>query len=132
MIWIKAFHNFSNCFCQETALEERYHKQGAIKYLYSRPKHWLDVKIKKKYDKAGRLSQKYGYFNLVTFPYAVRPKYFCKSNFHLKHQIELYCSQRCPAGDEIKRATVNKSSELSTIIYLHLHYKRTWYLNQFP
>lgn len=42
-------------------------KQGAIKYLYPRQKHWLDVKIKKKYDKAGRLSQKYGYFNLVTF-----------------------------------------------------------------
>lgn len=63
----KSISQLFKLFLPRNSVRGTISKQGAIKYLYPRPKHWLDVKIKKKYDKAGRLSQKYGYFNLVTF-----------------------------------------------------------------
>lgn len=64
----KSISQLFKLFLPRNSVRGTISKQGAIKYLYSRPKHWLDVKIEKNiYDKAGRLSQKYGYFNLVTF-----------------------------------------------------------------
>lgn len=43
----KSISQLFKLFLPRNSVRGTISKQGAIKYLYPRPKHWLDVKIKK-------------------------------------------------------------------------------------